>query len=171
MVFLVNFEIIWGFPFGSDSKESAWEFRDTRDMGLIPRSGRFPGEGNGSPLQYSCLENPVDRGAGWATVNGVAELDTIEWLKHRLLCPWDSPGKNTGVDGHFLLRDLPNPGIKPASLVSSCCVLTWPFLYKHPKEMISVVCSYEGVGPVWFRTLFNPNYLPKSQLLSCHTGG
>ena len=36
---------------------------DIRDMGLIPRSGRFPGEGNGSSLQYSCLENPVDRGA------------------------------------------------------------------------------------------------------------
>ena len=51
---------------------------DTRDMGLIPRSGRFPGEGNGSSLQYSCLENPVDRGAWWATVHGVAESDMTE---------------------------------------------------------------------------------------------
>ena len=44
---------------------------DARDMGLIPESGRFPGEGNGNPLQYSCLENPTERGAWWATVYGV----------------------------------------------------------------------------------------------------
>ena len=42
-------------------------------MGLIPGSGRSPGEGNGNPLQYSCLENPMDRGAWWAAVHGVAK--------------------------------------------------------------------------------------------------
>ena len=42
-----------------------------RDTGLIPESGRFPGEGNGNPLQYSCLENPMDRGTLWAIVHGV----------------------------------------------------------------------------------------------------
>ena len=46
------------------------------DLGLIPGSGRSPGEGNGHPLQYSCLENPMDGGAWWATVHGVAESDT-----------------------------------------------------------------------------------------------
>ena len=46
---------------------------NTADPGLIPGSGRFPGEGNGSPLQYSCLENFMDRGAWWAIVYGVAE--------------------------------------------------------------------------------------------------
>ena len=45
------------------------------DLGLIPRMGRSPGEGNGNPLQYSCLENPKDRGAWQATVLGVAESD------------------------------------------------------------------------------------------------
>ena len=45
----------------------------TRDVGLIPGSGRSPGEGNGNPLQYSCLENSMDRGAWWATVHGVAK--------------------------------------------------------------------------------------------------
>ena len=49
------------------------------DQGLIPGLGRSPGEGNGNPLQYSCLGNPMDRGAWWATVHGVAkELDKTE---------------------------------------------------------------------------------------------
>ena len=48
---------------------------DTRDTGLIPGSGRSPGEGNGAPLQYSCLENPMDGGAWRATVHGVAQSE------------------------------------------------------------------------------------------------
>ena len=48
------------------------------DVGLIPGSGRSPGEGNASPLQYSCLENSMERGAWQATVHRVIELDTTE---------------------------------------------------------------------------------------------
>ena len=58
-----------GFPGGSDSKESA---RKAGDLGLIPGLGRSPGGARGNTLQYSCLENPMDRGAWWATVHGVA---------------------------------------------------------------------------------------------------
>ena len=54
---------------------------DTRDVGSISGSGKSPGEGNGNPLQYSCLENPMDRGAWWATVHKVArESDSLKWL-------------------------------------------------------------------------------------------
>ena len=49
---------------------------DTEDAGLIPGSGRSPGVGNGNPLQYSCLKNSMDRGAWWATVQGVAKSRT-----------------------------------------------------------------------------------------------
>ena len=57
-----------GFPGGSDGKESAC---NTGNLNSIPGSGRSPGEGTGNPLQYSCLENSMDRGAWWAIVHGV----------------------------------------------------------------------------------------------------
>ena len=59
-----------GFPGGSAGKESTC---NAGDLGSIPGSGRFPGEGNGNPLQYSCLENPMDGGAWWAPVHGVTK--------------------------------------------------------------------------------------------------
>ena len=62
------------FPGGSDSKESACS---VGDPGLIPGSGRPPGEGNGNPFQYSCRENPMDGGAWQATVPGVAKSQTL----------------------------------------------------------------------------------------------
>ena len=62
-----------GFPGSSDGKESAC---NAEDLGLIPRLGRSPGVGNGYPLQYSCLENPKDRGAWQATVHRVAKSQT-----------------------------------------------------------------------------------------------
>ena len=64
---------ILGFPGGSEVKASAC---NAEDLGSVPGSGRYPGEGNSNPLQYSCLENPMDRGAWWATVHGVAKSRT-----------------------------------------------------------------------------------------------
>ena len=61
---------------GSAGKESACNAGDRGDTGLIPRSGKSPGGGNGNPLQYSCLENPMDRGAWQAIIHGVAKSGT-----------------------------------------------------------------------------------------------
>ena len=69
--------VIWGFPGGTSSKEPACQCgRCKRCLGLVPRWGRFPGGGHGNPLQYSCLENPVDRGVWRATVRRVAKSQT-----------------------------------------------------------------------------------------------
>ena len=64
-----------GLPGGTVVKNSPANAEDARDAGLIPGSGRSPGEGNGSPLQYSCLGNPIDRGAWWAIVHGGHKYD------------------------------------------------------------------------------------------------
>ena len=66
---------VLGFPGGSVVKSLP---ANAGDSGSIRGSGRSPGEGNGNPLQYSCLGNPMDWGAWWATVPGVAESDTPE---------------------------------------------------------------------------------------------
>ena len=66
----VDFIVFMGFSGGSDGEASAY---NVGDLGSVPGSGRSPGEGNDYPLQYSGLENPMDRGAWWATVHGVAK--------------------------------------------------------------------------------------------------
>ena len=64
------------FPGGSVVKNPPANSGDAGDTGSIPGSGRSPGERNGNPLQYSCLGNPMDRGACWATVHCVAKIQT-----------------------------------------------------------------------------------------------
>ena len=65
-----------GFPGGSVIKNPPANAGGAGDLGLIPGSGRSPGGGHGNPLQYSCLENPMNRGTWWATVHGVAKSQT-----------------------------------------------------------------------------------------------
>ena len=74
---LVFLSLLRGFPGGSDGNESAC---NVGDLVSIPGLGRSPGGGHGNPLQYSCLETPMDREAWWASSWGCKESDTTEWL-------------------------------------------------------------------------------------------
>ena len=80
--------ILRGFPGGTVVKNLPANAEDTGDAGLIPGSGRSPGGENSNPLQCSCLENPIDRGAWWATVHRVAKSQTqlkqLSTAQHRL---------------------------------------------------------------------------------------
>ena len=73
---------VYGSPSGSAVKNLPANARDTGDWGLIPGLGRSPGGGHGNPLQHPCLESPMDRGAWWATVHGVAQSDMMEVTWH-----------------------------------------------------------------------------------------
>ena len=77
---LTDVMILWGFPGGSDSKESGHNAGDTEDSGSVPGSGRSPGEGNGYLFQYSCPDNSMDRGSWWAMVHVFTKSNTIEQL-------------------------------------------------------------------------------------------
>ena len=77
------FNILLGFPGGASDKESTCQCRRYRDADSISKSRRSLGGGNGTPLQYSYLLNPKDRGARQATVHGVAEWDMIENLRNK----------------------------------------------------------------------------------------
>ena len=73
MLHIYMYVYTYGLPRWRNDNESFCSAGDARDSGSIPGLGRSPGVGNGNPLQSSCLENPMDRGAWWATVNGVAK--------------------------------------------------------------------------------------------------
>ena len=78
-------------PGGSVVKNLPANVGDTGNVGVIPGSGRYFGGGNGNPLQYACLENPMDRGAWWATVMGFREFYMTEQLSmHTFIFHWES---------------------------------------------------------------------------------
>ena len=77
--------MILGLPRWLSGKESACNAGNARDAGSIPGSGRSPEGGNGNPLQYSCMENPMDRGAWWATVHGATKSRTQLSMKAQII--------------------------------------------------------------------------------------
>ena len=80
-------QMIPAFPAGSDGKESTY---NVGDLGLIPRLGRSPGEGHSNLVQYSCLDNPMDRGAWWAAVHALAKSwtsDSVCWVTKHSISP------------------------------------------------------------------------------------
>ena len=102
MIIWLHFTLL-GFPDGSAGKESACNAGDAGDLGSIPGSGRVPGVGNGNPLQYSCLESPMDRGAWLATVQrkGHKDLDTIKRQTTHYTLPYIAENQNTTFYKHF----------------------------------------------------------------------
>ena len=93
-----------GFQGNSDGKESACNAGEAGVVGSIPRSGRSPGGGHGNPLQYSCLENPMDKGAWWAVVHRVTKSWTqLKQLRMHLVLsgpsksPWGPPPTPRGI--------------------------------------------------------------------------
>ena len=81
-IFSHSMHVHKGVPDGSVGKETACYAGDKGHSSLIPGSRKSPGEGNGSPLQYSCLENPLERESWWATVHAVAESDITDRLNN-----------------------------------------------------------------------------------------
>ena len=94
----------WGFRGSSAGKESAC---NTRDPISIPGLGRSPGEGNGNPLQYSCLENSMDRKASWATVCGIAKLLSDQIRSVAQSCPTLCDPMNRSTPGLPVHHQLP----------------------------------------------------------------
>ena len=89
------------FPGAAIIKNLPANAGDARDTGSIPGLGRSPGIGIGNPLQYSCLENSIDRGAWWDPVHGVAELDTTEHTLKQIFI------NNNNVRWQYISLDLP----------------------------------------------------------------
>ena len=137
------------------NKESAC---NAGDPSLIPGSGRSSGEGNGNPFQYSCLENPMDRGAWWATVHGVAK----SWTRLSTHVVWSSTSCTVFF---FFLKmclmfvylclvapgNLPNPGIEPS--LPHCRRILYQLSHKGNLQMVSAALKLEDncflAGKLW----------------------
>ena len=107
------------FPGGSVSKESACNAGDSGDAGSIPGLGGAPKEGNGNPLQYCCLENPMDKGAWWVTVHGVTKSWTQ--LSTTLVCMYKAVTYKGFINHHLLY--LGKFLYKITKFSSRCCTI------------------------------------------------
>ena len=107
------------FPGGSDGKESAY---NTGDTSLVPGSGRSPGERNGNPLQYTCLENSMDGGVWWASVHGVTKSWT--WLSDTRIQTHTHTHTHAHTQVCFISDDVCSPFKLPASEIKQTFLST-----------------------------------------------
>ena len=115
----------WGFPSGSLVKNPPAMQKVQGASCSTPGSGRSPGGGHGNPLQYSCLENPMDRGAWWATVHGVTgvgcgwttERACMQWTRGHCVT-WNQPDlEGQTLDDTTYIRDLKQPNTEESRMV------------------------------------------------------
>ena len=140
-----------GFPAGAEVKVSACNIGD---LGSIPGLGRSPGEGNGTPLQYSCLENPMDGGAWWATVHGSQRVGH-DWA--------------TSFHCHFMVSKYIYMSLFP--VFRGIAAVLWTFVWSFSPETLSFLLFQLGFWVLrclfydWsynalaIRSLFNPDFL------------
>ena len=145
---------------------------DTRDTSSIPELGRFPGRGHGNPFQYSCLENPMDRGAWWAT--GCKELDTTERLSaythrrparasKRILDCKPLSLHCSGLCNQIWTWTLPSPGStrvdsgSQLELAQKFCTFLTSTLFLHPIPW-GVVLAWPTCGPSCKFQIWRPRW-------------
>ena len=135
-----------GFPGGTSGKEPTWQCRRCKRRGFDPRVRKIPGGGHSNPLQYSCLENTVDRGAWWAMVHRVTKSQT--WLK------W--------LSMHSQAVNLSIPLLDFCRELDSAFVLwVWSFSHSFAVCALSVSSSLEISGLGWLDCTL---YRPKAQV-------
>ena len=136
---------------GSDSKASAY---NAGDPGSIPGSGRSPGEGNGNPLQYSCLETPMDGGAWWAIVHGVAKsqirLSDFTFFSFFLICVYIC---------FFPAENIQSPtALSSVQLLSRARLLATPWTAAH-QGSLSITNSQNPPKPMSIESVMPSNHL------------
>ena len=134
-----------GFPGGPEVKASACS---AGDPGSIPEWGKSPGEGNGSPLQYSCLENPMEEGAWWATVHGVAKSRT-RLSNFSYAVSWGFPGGSDSKESACNVEDLSSiPGLRRSPGVGNGNPLQYSCL-ENPMDRGAWQATVQRVEKSW----------------------
>ena len=158
--------LLWGFPMAQEVKDPPARQGATGDLGSTPGLGRPPGGGNGNPVQCSCLENPMGRGAWWATVRRVTDSDMPEHRAHRhgepAMVEQGAVRTRKCLPGHTENRRSTGP-LQPhgraqrpptappsSSLTSTPLGLTWSNPESSSRQSASSACSYPSSNG-WLR--------------------
>ena len=145
-----------GFPGGSDRNPAMYV--QCGRPGLTPGSGRSPGEGNGNPLQYSCLENSMDRGAWQVTIHGVTESDMTEQLSFLLFFFAIKPPGKSIIQWHGI--KIINNKINPKFVLTQNEKYIWPSEIRVMRTYTFVRVNYQNVNSfIEVRLIHNKPYV------------